>query len=330
MTETGTSIEPRPAGLGGWLWPVTWATAVLPVCLTASVAASLPSFIEYLQQAQAPPYPVDAAWACRLMGLNVLLALAAWWWATRWFARDPRLPRQGPIVLLASGILVAVIASVDEHHDVHPKLAAALMGFAIASVICVHWSKRIRNTFVPGPMPAYDTELDKTTFGGPRDWSRGRWLLPGALLYTAVALCSEWTVFTQIASQALPAPYPVGPPHDGCSRELGFGLATMGHSYSVSQIEAHREALAISLASGLLVLGALVGLARGARWTSWLTIVALAFAMAAPLRITLRDWCSPTLDHTDFRGMWHEWCVVLILVIVAMAYRHWATSTIRT
>jgi hypothetical protein len=326
MTDNAAANAPPPAGLGGWLWPVTWATAVLPVFLTASVVASVPSFIEYLQQAQAPPYPVDAEWACRLMGLNVLLTLVAWWWATRWFARDPRLPRQGPVVLLASGILVAVIAWVDEHHDVHPKLAGALAGLGVAGLLCARWSKRIRNTFVTEDIPAHADEFDTTVFGGPGDWSRGRWLLPGALLYAAVTLCSEWTVFSQIASQTLPAPYPAGPPQDGCIDRLGFGLASMKHMYSASQIEAYGEALSISLTAGLLVLGAFVGLARGARWTPWLTIVALALAMAAPLRIDLGEWCIYYLDHTDFPGMWHKWCVALNLVTIATGFRRWPAT----
>jgi hypothetical protein len=174
------------------------------------------------------------------------------------------------------------------------------------------------------------TELDEAIFGGPRDWSRGRWLLSGALLYTIVSLPSEWMVFSQIASQAMPAPYPAGPPHDGCLPDLGFGLKAMGQTYSADQIEAHREALRISQAAGLSILASLVGLARGARWTPWLAIVALAFAMAAPLRIDLGEWCIYYLDHTDFRGMWQEWGVVLILVVIAIGYRRgsiWKTRT---
>jgi hypothetical protein len=285
--------RPKPAGLGGWLWPVTWATAVLPVFLTASVAPSVPSFIGYLEQAKAGPYPVDTTWAYRAMGLNVLLTLVAWWWALRWFACDPRLPRQGPIVLMMLGLLCAARAVIDRDPYGDPTLAAGLLAFAIAALLCARWSKRIRNTFAPD-------------------------------------LPSEWMVFSQIASHAMPAPYPAGPPHDGCLPDLGFGLKTMGHAYSASQIEAHREALRISHAAVLLVFASLVGLARGARWTPWLAIVALALAMAAPLRIDLGEWCIYYLDHTDFRGMWQEWGIVLILVVIATGFRCWSISTKRT
>lgn len=326
MTDNAHGTNPPPAGLGGWLWPVTWVAAVLPVFLTASVVASVPSFIGYLEQANVGPYLEDTAWAWRAMGLNLLLTLVAWWWAIHWFARDPRLPRRGPVVLLASGILFAVIAWIDDHDDFHPKLAAALMGFAIASFICVHWSKRIRNTFITGDIPSHANEFDTAVFNGPIDWSRGYWLLPGALAYAVFGLFSEWLVFADVASQTIPPPHPADPANDGC----GHGMAVVGSGYSLRQIEAYREALTISHAAGLLILAAVIGFVRGARWTAWIAIPALALAMAAPLRITRRDWCSPMLDHTDFRGMWHEWGVVLLLVIVATAYRRWSISKRRT
>lgn len=328
MNDETSAGARATAGLGGWLWPVTWATAVLPVFLTASVVASVPSFIGYIEQGNAGPYPVDTAWAYRIMGLNALQTLAAWWWATQWFARDPRLPRQGPIVLLASGMLIAVIAWIDGHDDFHPKLAAALTGLGIAGILCARWSKRIRNTFVPGTLPAHADAFDTAVLGGPRDWSRGYWLLPGALAYAAFGLFSEWVVLVDVASQALPPPYPEGPPYDGCVRGLGF--ATMGNAYSVSQIEAYREALTLSHAAGLMLLGAVVGFVRGARWTLLAAIAALALAMAAPFRITLRDWCSPFVDGPDFRGMWHEWCIALILVTLAACFQYWSASKKRT
>jgi hypothetical protein len=321
MSDGAPASTLQPAGLGGWLWPVTWATAVLPVFLIASVAASVPSLIEYLEQGKADPYPVDITWAYRAMGLNVLLTLGSWWWAIRWFGRNPRLPRQGPVALLALGVLVAAIGWIDRPSHFHPALAAMPIGLATVGYLCARWSKRIRNTFVPHALPARADEFDAALFGGPRDWSRGYWLLPGALAYAVFGVFSEGLVFAKVASQALPLPYPAGPPHDGCIRGLGF--TTMGNAYSVSQIETHREALAISHLAALLILGALVGFARGARWTAWLAMLALAFAMAAPLRVTLGKWCSPILDHTDFRGMWHEWCIVLILVAMSTAYRRW-------
>lgn len=315
-----------PAGLGGWLWPVTWASAVLPVFLTASVAASLPYFIEYLRQSEASTYPMDHAWVYRAYGLNLLLVLVSWWWATRWFARDPRLPRQGPFVLLLLGFLCAALAAIDHHPWDGPILAASVLGFAIAGFLCVRFSKRIRNTFVTSGIPPHANEFDTAVFNGPIDWSRGYWLLPGALAYAAFGLFSEWLVFADVASQTIPPPHPADSANDGC----GHGMAVVGSGYSSRQIEAYREALTISHAAGLLILAGVTGFVRGARWTAWVTIPALALAMAAPLRITLHDWCSPMLDHTDFPGMWHEWCVVLILVIVAMAYRRWSISKTRT
>ena len=146
MSDETPVDRPQPAGLGGWLWPVTWATAVLPVFLTASVAASVPSFIEYLRQNEASTYPMDHVWVYRAYGFNVLLVLVSWWWATRWFARDSNLPRRGPLVLLMLGILCATLVAIDRHPADYRILAASILGFAITAFICVRLSKRIRNT----------------------------------------------------------------------------------------------------------------------------------------------------------------------------------------
>ncbi|MBL8262861.1 MAG: hypothetical protein JNM58_10570 [Xanthomonadaceae bacterium] len=327
MTDETSAGARAPAGLGGWLWPVTWATAVLPVFLTASVVAHLPSIIEYTL-GPGDIYPYDQPWVHREIGVHVLLTLVSWWWALHWFARDPHLPRRGPIMLLSSGMLIAGVAWIDHRHTGHPMFAGILLSLAIAGFIFARWSKRIRNTFVPGTLPAHADAFDTAVLGGPRDWSRGYWLLPGALAYAVFGLFSEWVVLVDVASQALPPPYPEGPPHDGCVRGLGF--ATMGNVYSVSQIEAHREALTISHAAGLMLLGAVVGFVRGARWTLLAAIAALALAMAAPLRITLGEWCSPFVDGPDFREMWREWCVALILVTLAACFRYWPASKKRT
>ena len=326
MSDETPVDRPQPAGLGGWLWPVTWVSAVLPVLLTASVAASLPHFIEYLRQSEASTYPMDHAWVYRAYGFNVLQVLASWWWALRWFARDPHLPQRGPLVLLMLGVLCAILVATDRHPADYRVLAASLLGFAITAFICVRVSKRIRNTFVAGALPVGANEFDTAVFNGPLDWSRGYWLLPGALAYAVFGLFPEWLVLADVAWQALPPPHPADPANDGC----GHGMAVVGNGYSLRQIEAYRVALTISLAAGLLLASAVAGFARGARWTPWAAIAALALAMIAPMGITFGKWCSPYVDGPDFREMWQEWGVVLMLLIIATGYRRWSTSTKRT
>ena len=323
MSDETPVERPQPAGIGGWLWPVTWATAVLPVFLTASVAASVPGFIEYLRQNEASTYPMDHAWVYRAYGFNVLLVLVSWWWATRWFARDPNLPRRGPLVLLMLGILCATLVAIDHHPADYRILAASILGFAITAFICVRLSKRIRNTFVENTIPLRANCFDTIVLNGPIDWSRGYWLLPGALAYAVFGIFSEWMVFADVASQTIPPPHTAGTANDGC----GYGTAVLGTGYSMREIGAYREALSISHAAGLFLLGAVLGFVRSARWTAWVAVVALALAMAAPFRITLREWCSPFVDGPDFREMWHEWGIVLILVIIATGFRHWSIWT---
>jgi hypothetical protein len=317
-TDTDIARTP-PVGLGGWLWPVTWVSATLPVFFTASVAPSLPSFIGYLRQSTSSPYSVDTSWAWRAIGLNLLLSLVAWWWAAGWFSRDLRMLRRGPLILFALGILCAVLATIDRHRTMYPMLAGGILGLAMASTLCVRWSKRVHNTFASDAVPLHASPFDAVVFGGPGDWSCGRWLLPGALLYSAFGLCLEWSIFSDVASRTLPPPHPADPLGDGC----GLGLIVIGSGHSIREIEAHREALAMSLSAGLLLLGAFTGLARGARWTSWITIAALAMAMAAPLHITQGSWCSLIADGPHFREMWWEWCVVLLLVLIGTGFRRW-------
>ncbi len=315
-----------PAGLGGWLWPITWVVAVLPVFFTATFVANLPIIVEYTLFQDSAAYPFDQPWAHREIGLHLLLTLVSWWWARQWFARAPQLPRQAPTLLLALTLLTGWFGWIDRHQDVYPQLAAVLLGIAIGSKLAARWSIRVRNTFTAGPHPTYASRWDASVPGGPVDWSRGRWLLPGALLYAVLGLCSEWPIFAAVASHTIPPPHPSDPANNGC----GFGLAVVGSGYSMHQIQAHREALAISLVAGLLTIGALVGLYRGARWTGWIMIAALAMAMVAPFRITLGDWCSPYVDGPDFRGMWWEWCAALFLVIAGTAFRRWPADPTRT
>ena len=315
---------PSPAGLGGWLWPVTWATAVLPVASIASLIAILSGDLLVIFRYGEIPYPLSEPWALRSSGLEVLLTLATWWWAKGWFARDPRVITKSPILLLAFACLLMVIVWVEHDHADYALPAGVLTGLAIAIMLCNRWSQRVRNTFTRPLMPAHATFPQGRVFGGPGDWSRGRWILPGALLYTAFGLFSEWGVFAEAAFQTIPPPRPE-------SMEPGNAaavLAALGHPGRY--IEASRVGLMLSLCAALLLAGAITGLARGARWTPWISIGTLALAMAAPLWMTVRDWCCPFLDGPDFGRMWRGWCVVLILLIIATAFRRWPAKVMRT
>lgn len=327
VTTDDTSVDtPPPAGLGGWLWPVTWATAVLPVLSITSLVATLSSDLFVIFRYGEIPYPLSEPWGLRSIGLELLLTLALWWWAIGWFSRDPHVIRQSPILLLACAGLIVVIAWIERDHDDYPLLAAILAGLAIAIMLCNRWSQRMRNTFARGLTPMYSTALHNMVFGGPGDWSRGRWILPGALLYAAFGLWSEWGIFAEAASQAIPPPPPEPMPREPAN--AAAALAALGHPGRY--IEASRVAMMLSLVSALLLVGAFTALVRGARWTPWISIGALAFAMAAPLWMTVRDWCCPFLDGPDFSRMWRMWCVALILLIIATAFRRWPAMAMRT
>lgn len=316
MSDETPVDRPQPAGLGGWLWPISWASAVLPVASLASLVATLSGDLFVIFRYGEIPYPLSEPWALRSIGLALLLVLISWWWAIGWFARDPHVIRKSPLLLFGCASLLIAIGWIERDLADYALASGILTGLAATIMISSRWSKRVRNTFTSDFMLKHATTFEGTIMGGPVDWSRGRWILPGALLYAGVALCFEWRVFAEAASQAIPPPLP-----EPVRREPGNtaeALATLGHPGRY--IEASRVALMLSLGAALLIAGAFTAFARGARWTSWILISALAFAMAAPLRMSARDWCCPFLDGPDFELMWRMWCVVLILVIATTGF----------
>lgn len=315
-----------PAGLGGWLWPVTWAAAVLPLLFTASSVTALAGDLVVILRHGEIPYPISEPWAQRQVGVILLLTAAAWWWAIRWFGRDPRMPRQGPIALLTCAGLVEAIAWIDRDHSHYHVLASILLGLSIASFIGSRWSARVRNTFVPHPLHPPAPGWRGTVFSGPRDWSHRRWLLPGVLGFAVLRLWFELPTFVDDAFGAIPPPLPSVNIHSGG----GNAAALIALSHPGRYIEASRVALAICSVAALLLAGALAGLVRGARCTPWITLTAILLAMSAPLYMSVRDWCCPFLDGPPFERMWQEWCVAVLILTLGGAFRHWPGTDLRT
>ncbi len=316
MTDAASANAGQPAGLGGWLWPVTWATAVLPVISLASLVAILSDDIFFILRYGEIPYPLSEPWALRSIGLEFLLVLISWWWAIGWFARDPHVIGKSPVLLFSCAGLLIVIGWIERDLADYALASGTLTVFATVILISSRWLKRVRNTFHLGLMPRHATAFQGMVFGGPGDWSRGQWVLPGALLYAGFALFFECGIFAEAAFQAKPPPLPEPVLKD--PRNTLAALAALGHPGRY--IEESRIALMLSLVAASLVIGAFTGLARGARWTPWVSISALAFAMSAPLWMRVRDWCCPFLDGPDFDLKWRMWCVVLILVIATNCF----------
>lgn len=318
-TDAFRTARTGPAGLGGWLWPVTWLAATLPLFMTAAIIAALIDPLFVLLRYGTILYPFGEAWLQWEIGVGVLLTATAWWWAIRWFDRDPRMLRRAPIALLACTAAVAAIGWVDRDHSVYPVIATVLLGLTAASFLGVRCSKRIRNTFVSHPLPVPDPGWHGALFGGPSDWSHRRWLLPGMLAYAAVRLFFELGTFAGAAFETIP-PAPVT---GSAQIAEGTAAALIAMTHPGRYIEASRVALALSSISAMLLTGALIGLMRGARWTPWLTLGALLCAMAAPLWMSVRDWCCPFVDGPEFERMWHEWCVVILIAALGGALRRW-------
>jgi hypothetical protein len=318
-TDSFRTARAGPVGLGGWLWPVTGLAATLPLFLTAAMVAALAGDLVAILRYGEIPDLLGESWVQREIGVMALLTTIAWWWAIRWFARDPSMLRRGPIALLACAAVVATIAGFERDSSEYLVIASILFCLATASFLGARWSTRVRNTFVAHPLPAPAHGWRGVLFGGPRDWSHRRWLLPGVLIYAAVRLFFELSIFSGAAFEAIPPAPPTTDPR--IANGTAAALIAMGHPGRY--IEASRLALALSSISYLLLVGALIGLVRGARWTPWLTLGALMLAMAAPVRMSFRDWCCPFLDGPEFERMWREWCVVILIAVLGGAFRPW-------
>lgn len=314
-----------PAGLGGWLWPVTWSVAALPLLLTASITTALISGLMIILRYGEVPYAIREPWAQREIGVMLLLTTSAWWFAIRWFAHDPRMPRQGPMVLLTCAGVVETIAWIDRDYAEYHVLASILLGVTIASLIGARWSARVHNTFVHHPLPTPAPGWRGTVISGPRDWSHRRWLLPGALAYALIRLWFELPTFAEAAFETIPPPLPGGNAYRGNGNAAA--LVALGHPGRY--IEASRVALVLSSVAVLMLAGALIGMVRGARWTLWITLSTLLVAMTAPLWMSIRDWCCPFLDGPEFGRMWQGWCVVLLITTLCRSLRRWPEAHLR-
>lgn len=326
MTKVPIPIaQAGSVGLGGWLWPVTWLAAISPLFLTASIVTALSGDLVIILRHGEIPDLLGESWVQREIGTSVLLTAIAWWWAIRWFARDPRMPCHGPIALLACATVVATIAGFEHDRYIYLATASILFCLATASFVGARRSTRVRNTFVAHPLPAPANGWRGALFGGPRDWSHRRWLLPGVLIYAAMRLFFELNTFSGAAFETIP-PLPAA---GSAEISKGNAAALIAITHPGRYIEASRWALALSSISVLLFAGALIGLARGARWTPWLTLTALLFAMAGPLWMSHTDWCCPFLHGPEFERMWREWCVLTLIATLGGAFRRWTGTNQR-
>lgn len=324
MSDETPIDRPQPAGLGGWLWPVTWVVAALPLLLASDLISRLSEALVFIVRHGQVPYPLSEAWGLRDMAVLLSMTTIAWWWTILWFARDPRIVRQAHYLLLVGSGSVFLVAWFERHPTDYTVLAAILCCLAIAALLCARWSKLVRNTFVVGAMPTEAIAWKNVVFGGPRDWSRGYWLIPGTLLSAALWLLFALPFFADAALQAIPPPPPPMPFLSGNAAALERLFA---YDHPGRYIEASRVALVLSLVAGLLVACAFAGLARGARWTAGITVAALAFGMAAPLWMDLRDWCCPFHHDPPLATMWRPWCGLLILAIFRTILGHRSNAT---
>lgn len=292
-----------PVGLGGWLWPVTWLSAVLPV-LFVTLATHMVVLAVAGHPAMLWAYSAEYRWYVygQIVFASVGLCFTAWW-AMQWFARSPRLVTWGPPALTAWLVLTTVLLWPERDEPEVTMVVAAGWSMVTLAWWAARRSVRVHNAFTTPPRPVTVTGVRGVLLGGPANWDALRWLLPGVLGYTAVNLWLD----LQISLDAAMQPLPEGPPPTNVFAVIGD---------PTRYILASREAAALQAAAVLSLLGALVALARGSRWLPLWTVVAVLLALGAAVRMAIRDWCCPFLDGPEFERASHAWMAVLALTII--------------
>lgn len=303
------SRRASPTGLGGWLWPATWLSAVMPVLFSTLVVHMA---VEHIARFRGLAWPYSAAFRAYELPAIVFSGVGlcfSTWWAMQWFARAPRLVTWGPPALTAWVALMTALAWPERDE---PPVTMALVAAWCAATLAwwaARRSARVRTTFTALPCPVAASGVRGVVLGGPADWSAMRWLLPGVLVYTAVNLWLD----LQVSVDAAMEPLPEGPAPTNAFESL---------SEPARYILASRFALGVQVSAVLALAGAFIALARGSRSFPPWTVVAVLLALGAPLRMSLRDWCCPFLDGPEFERAVHAWLTVLALTMIgAIAWR---------
>lgn len=300
-----TPRDAGPTGLGGWLWPVTWLSAMWPVAWLALAVDALRWMWGWMPSLWALGEPWHFVARMTLLFPGAAFAV---WWAARWFARDPRLPRRAPWLLWPWALIITPLAWPQPRASEY-----AIVALAWSAVVLAWWasrhSMRVRNTFVAGPIPPRGHGVSGVLRGGPVGWDGLRWLIPGVLGYAAARLAFELPVSIEAAMEAIPVVPPAG------------GAGPLVHD-PTRYILASRVVLGLQVAALLTLLAAFVALARGWRSLPLLTIATLLLALGAPLRMVIRDWCCPFVDGPAFESHVVSWLVALALAVIgALAWR---------
>ena len=299
-------------GLGGWLWPATWLSALMPVLLLPLIVDMAWRFLTGLDDWPWAERPVEIQWEyAKGMVFGAISGTVAFWWASQWFARSPRVRTWGPVVLAVTALVLGAL--LFPHRD--DPLVVALLVTGGCTVALAWWaayrSLRVRNTFVAGALPVHSAGGANVLRDGPGDWSARRWLLPGVMAYAALRLLLETTVSVDAVREALPT----------AAELAAMGNGPMAHD-PTRYILASRTALALQLAAIITLAAAGVALARASKWGPVLTIPAVLLALGAAVRMAIRDWCCPFVDGPRFEEHVVAWLVVLALALIgAIAWR---------
>lgn len=298
-----------PTGLGGWLWPVTWLSAVMPVLFSTLVVHMA---VEHMPRVRDMAWPYSAAFHAYELPAIVFSGVGlcfSTWWAMQWFARAPRLVTWGPPALTAWVALVTALLWPER--DEPPVIVTLVAAWCAATLAwwAARRSARVRDAFTALPRPVAASGVRGVLLGGPEHWGALRWLLPGVVVYTAVNLWLD----LQVSVDAALEPLPEGPPPTNAFAAIGDPSR---------YILASRQAVGLQVSAVLALLGALVALARGSRSFPLWAVVAVLLALGAPLRMSLRDWCCPFLDGPEFERAARAWLTVLALAVIgALAWR---------
>ena len=312
--DTANTSPALSTGLGGPLWILAWALAMLPPVYTAEFIASVWRYPPILDPGDHfyLLHNVTSVW-------RLLLVIVLWRAAVLFFRRSHGFPACWwlLVAILWLGLVVTQALRAELRGDTSWRWSmlfdmtmkdSLFLLTPVALALYLSLSPHARRAFrgigaaVWGP-PALPSVLRH----GPDDWSRGVWLIPGLLMYAALLHAAG---AVDLGAEAL-MPMPV--PERHVTAEIVLSGTPSREHLQATRLQWGLHLLALSLLP-------FVGYAfvRRRPRTVWLVVALLAVTIAAPLVWIVIDPPPIYLDGPDHEGQLLRAIALALIVLPAL------------
>lgn len=316
-THAPSTAKAPPAlstGLGGPLWILAWALAMLPLVATAGSIASVWRYPPILD-------PGDDLYRLHNVTLvwHLSLMIALWRAALLFFRRAAGFPAAWwlLVAVLWLGLIVtqALYAGLRPDTPWHwstlldMRMKDALLFLApVALALYLSLSPHARRAFRGIDAACWGpSELPGVLRRGPDDWSRGVWLIPGLLIYAALVHATGTVDLATEALQPMPAP----------ERHV-TGEIVLSGTPSRDHVQATRLQWGLHLlALSLLPFVCHAFMCRRPR-TVWLVVALLSITIVAPLPWIVIDPPPIYADGPDHEAQLLSAIVLSLIVLPAL------------